>query len=183
MRAVSAARPDAAAAARLSRTPLYNARLRTTCVPTQIQGGHAENALPQSVRGLVNCRVMPGHGADEIAAQLKRLIADPAVEVSQLRTLDPSPASALSPQLLTTIESAGQAVWPGVPVLPILLTGATDGRHLRAGGIPTYGLTGLFIEIDDIRAHGKDERLPVRSFVEAQDFLARVVTSLAAAGD
>jgi acetylornithine deacetylase/succinyl-diaminopimelate desuccinylase-like protein len=178
MRAVLRTPPDAAAAARLSKNPLYNARLRTTCVPTQIEGGHAENALPQSARAAINCRVMPGHAADEIGRELASVVADPAVELSQIRTMDPSPASLLPPTLMQTIERAGAAVWPGVPVLPILLTGATDGRHLRTGGIPCYGLTGLFVDVDDVRAHGRDERLLVRSFIEAHDFLTRVVLGL-----
>jgi acetylornithine deacetylase/succinyl-diaminopimelate desuccinylase-like protein len=178
MRAVAGTPPGSAAAARLSKVPLYNARLRTTCVPTQVQGGHAENALPQSARVTINCRVLPGHAADEIARALLGVIADPAVELTQVHTMDPSPASPLPPGLLSTVERASAAVWPGVPVLPILLTGATDGRHLRAAGVPTYGLTGLFVDINDIRAHGRDERLPVRSFIEAQDFLGRVVMDL-----
>ncbi|HEV3031088.1 MAG TPA: M20/M25/M40 family metallo-hydrolase [Polyangia bacterium] len=179
MRAVTATPPDAAAAARLAKTPLYNARLRTTCVPTQMQGGHAENALPQSARVTINCRVLPGHSADEVARELVGVIADPAVELAQNRSMDASPPSPLPAALLATIERAGAAVWPGTPVLPILLTGATDGRHLRAAGIPCYGLTGLFVDIDDIRAHGRDERLLVRSFIEAHDFLGRLVTALA----
>ena len=121
---------------------------------------------------------MPGHGADEIARELVGVIADPSVELAQIRTMDPSPASRLSPALLGTIERAGAAVWPGVPVLPILLTGATDGRHLRTAGIPCYGLTGLFVDVDDIRAHGRDERLLVRAFIEAHEFLTRVVLGL-----
>jgi len=179
MRAVTATPPDAAAAARLSKTPLYNARLRTTCVPTQMQGGHAENALPQSARVTINCRVLPGHSADEVARALVGVIADPAVELAQIRSMDASPPSPLPAALLATIERAGAAVWPGTPVLPILLTGATDGRHLRAAGIPCYGLTGLFVDVDDIRAHGRDERLLVRSFIEAHDFLGRLVSALA----
>lgn len=179
MRAVAAARPDPAAADRLSRSAYYNARLRTTCVPTEIAGGHAENALPQSARATVNCRALPGHGAEEVRQALVATVADPQVHVEMRHPMDPSPSSPLSPALLAVLERAGAAVWPGVPVVPILLTGATDGRFLRAAGIPTYGLTGLFVDIDDIRAHGRDERLLVRSFYEAQDFLHRVVEDLA----
>jgi acetylornithine deacetylase/succinyl-diaminopimelate desuccinylase-like protein len=127
----------------------------------------------------VNCRVLPGHGADEIAGALRAAIDDPAVTLTQLHDWDASPASPLPPELVATIERATAAVWPGVPVLPVLLTGATDGRFLRAAGIPTYGLTGLFVEIEDIRAHGRDERLLVRSFDEARGFLTRVVRDLA----
>jgi acetylornithine deacetylase/succinyl-diaminopimelate desuccinylase-like protein len=169
----------AAAAARVATKPVFNARLRTTCVPTLMEGGHAENALPQMARITINCRVLPGHDAGEIARELRAVIDDPAVELTQLHQWDASPASPLPPELLATIERAGAALWPGVPVQPILLTGATDGRFLRAGGIPTYGLTGIFVDIDDIRAHGRDERLLVKSFSEGHDFLWRVVRALA----
>jgi acetylornithine deacetylase/succinyl-diaminopimelate desuccinylase-like protein len=179
MRAVAATRPDAAAAERLARLPFYNARLRTTCVPTMITGGHAENALPQSARATVNCRVLPGHAPDEIQAELARAVADPTVAISVATPLDPSPASPLPPDLQASSARAAGAVWPGVPVLPIMIPGATDGRFLRPAGIPTYGLTGLFVDVGDIRAHGQDERLPVKSFESAQDFLYRVVVGLA----
>jgi acetylornithine deacetylase/succinyl-diaminopimelate desuccinylase-like protein len=168
----------AAAATRLSTNPVFNARLRTTCVPTLMEGGHAENALPQTARITINCRVLPGHDAAEIARELTAVVADPAVTLTQLHQWDASPASPLPPELLATIERAGAALWPGVPVQPVLVTGATDGRFLRAAGIPTYGLTGEFVDIDDIRAHGRDERLLVRSFLEAHDFLLRVVREL-----
>jgi acetylornithine deacetylase/succinyl-diaminopimelate desuccinylase-like protein len=180
MHAVAADHPDPAAAERLSRLPFYNARLRTTCVPTLISGGHAENALPQLARATVNCRVLPGHDTAEIQAELARAVADPAVAISVVEPLDPSPASPLPPELVAAIGRATGAVWPGVPVVPIMLTGATDGRHLRSAGIPTYGLTGLFVDVGDIRAHGQDERLPVKSFEGAQDFLYRVVVGLTA---
>jgi acetylornithine deacetylase/succinyl-diaminopimelate desuccinylase-like protein len=180
MRAVAATPPDAAAGARLAKMPIYNARLRTTCVPTLMQGGHAENALPQSARVTINCRVLPGHSAEEVARELVGVIADPAVELAQIRSMEQSPPSALPPDLTAAVERAAGGVWPGTPLLPILMTGATDGRHLRAAGIPCYGMTGLFVDIDDIRAHGRDERLLVRSFVEAHDFLWRLVTGLAA---
>jgi acetylornithine deacetylase/succinyl-diaminopimelate desuccinylase-like protein len=181
MRAVVTGAPDAVAAARLSKDAHYNAKLRTTCVPTLMQGGHAENALPQSAKITINCRVLPGHSADDVARELQGAIADPGVELAQIRTMDPNPASEVPPALMATIERATAATWPGVPVLPVLLSGATDGRHLRAAGIPCYGLTGMFVDVDDIRAHGRDERLLVRSFLEAHDFLTRVVRALAQA--
>jgi acetylornithine deacetylase/succinyl-diaminopimelate desuccinylase-like protein len=180
LRAVAASPADTAAAARLAKVPVYNARLRTTCVPTLMQGGHAENALPQSARVTINCRVLPGHSADEVARELVGVIADPAVELAQIRSMEQSPPSTLPPELTASIERAAGVVWPGTPLLPILMTGATDGRHLRAAGIPCYGMTGLFVDIDDVRAHGRDERLLVRSFIEAHEFLWRLVTGLAA---
>jgi acetylornithine deacetylase/succinyl-diaminopimelate desuccinylase-like protein len=183
LRAVAAgAHPDAAAADRLSRLPRFNARLRTTCVPTTIEGGHAENALPQNARATVNCRVLPGHDTAEVAEALTRAVDDTAVAITVLAPIDAGPPSPLSPDLIATIARAGAAVWPGVPVVPVMVAGATDGRFLRRAGIPTYGLTGLFIDVGDIRAHGQDERLPVASFYEAQDFLYRVVTALAGGG-
>jgi acetylornithine deacetylase/succinyl-diaminopimelate desuccinylase-like protein len=178
LRAVAATPPDLGAAARLSQVARTNARLRTTCVPTMMSGGHAENALPQSARVTINCRVLPGHTAEEVARELVGVIADPAVDLTQAKTMDVSPPSPLPADLLVTIERVSAAVWPGVPVLPVLLTGATDGRYLRAAGIPCYGLTGLFVDVDDIRAHGRDERLLVRSFIEAHDFLTRLVAAL-----
>jgi acetylornithine deacetylase/succinyl-diaminopimelate desuccinylase-like protein len=180
MRAVLRTPPDAAAAARLSANAHDNARLRTTCVPTQIAGGHAPNALPQSARATINCRLLPGHAADEIGRELAAAIADPGVALTQTSTMTASAASTLPPDVLATIERAAAAVWPGVPVLQVMMTGATDGRYLRAAGIPTFGLTGLFVDVDDVRAHGRDERLLVRSFIEAHEFLWRVVTALAA---
>jgi acetylornithine deacetylase/succinyl-diaminopimelate desuccinylase-like protein len=183
LRAVAAPHPDGRAALRLSRLPRFNARLRTTCVPTMISGGHAENALPQSARAIVNCRVLPGQGAASVQAALVDAIADPAVGISVVELpLDPNPPSPLPPELVATVARAADAVWPGVPVVPVMVTGATDGRFLRAAGIPTYGLTGLFIDVGDIRAHGQDERLPVKSFVEAQDFLYHVVVALTGGG-
>jgi acetylornithine deacetylase/succinyl-diaminopimelate desuccinylase-like protein len=178
MRAVAGARPDPAAAERLSRLPHYNACLRTTCVPTQISGGHAENALPQAARATVNCRVLPGHSADEVVAALRAAIDDAAVKIDVKETPITNLSSPLPPDFVSTIERAGAAVWPGVPVVPILLAGATDGRFLRAAGIPTYGLTGLFVDVADIRAHGRDERLLVSSFFDAQDFLYRLILDL-----
>jgi acetylornithine deacetylase/succinyl-diaminopimelate desuccinylase-like protein len=180
LRAVARTPPDLAAAARLSSIPRYNARLRTTCVPTEISGGHAPNALPQSARVNINCRVLPGHTADDVARELNLAVADPAVELSRVSAMDASPPSPLPAELSSVIERAAAAVWPGVPLLPVMGTGATDGRFLRAAGIPTYGLTGLFVDIDDVRAHGRDERLLARSFVEAHAFLTRVVWALAA---
>jgi len=178
MRAVAGQPADLGAAERLSRLPFYNARLRTTCTPTTITGGHAENALPQHARALVNCRVLPGHDTAEVQGELGRAVADPAVTISVATPMDPSPASPLPSELVAALARAAGTVWSGVPVVPIMLTGATDGRFLRAAGIPTYGMTGLFVDVADIRAHGKDERLLVKSFTDAQDFLYRVVGAL-----
>jgi acetylornithine deacetylase/succinyl-diaminopimelate desuccinylase-like protein len=184
MRAVAAVPEGQAlegeALARLSGSPFYNARLRTTCVPTQLQGGHAENALPQRATAVINCRILPGETPDQVRAALVQAIGDPAVAVTALGKRDAAPPSPLLPELMTAVSAATAALWPGVVVLPVMQPGATDGRFLRAAGIPTYGVSGMFRDVDDVRAHGKDERIPVRSLYEGQEFVWRLVTALTA---
>jgi acetylornithine deacetylase/succinyl-diaminopimelate desuccinylase-like protein len=174
---------DAAAAARLSEHPSYNAVLRTTCTATRVEAGHANNALPQLARAIVNCRILPGHPADEVKAQLAGAIDDPRVEIAQIDVefSAPAPPAEVDPQLLAVVEGISQAMWPGVPVIPTMSSGATDSRYFRGAGIPAYGISGMFHDIDDVRAHGRDERLPVRSFYEGLEFLGRLVDALAAA--
>jgi acetylornithine deacetylase/succinyl-diaminopimelate desuccinylase-like protein len=180
MRAISAeGKPlDPAAVARLSAVAFYNARLRTTCVPTLIEGGHAENALPQRATATVNCRALP----DEVPAELQRTLAavigDPAVKIEPVKPPDGGPPSPLLPELMTAVERVTGELWPGVVVLPVMQPGATDGRFLRAAGIPTYGVSGMFRDVTDIRAHGRDERIPVRSFQESQEFVYRLLRAL-----
>ena len=179
MKAVTAGKPDPAAAARLSKTALYNALLRTTCIPTRLEAGHAENALPQLARATVNCRVVPGEDPGEVRATLARLVNDPAVKVTPSATTAPvSPASPLRPDLMQAIERVTGELFPGVPVIPVMSTGATDGAFLRTAGIPTYGVSGIFEDIDDVRAHGRDERLGVSAFYEAREFLYRLIRAV-----
>ena len=179
MKAVSGTTPDPAAAARLSKTALYNALLRTTCIPTRLDAGHAENALPQVARATVNCRVIPGEDPAHVRAALERLVTDPNVPVTPAGTSSPvSPPSPLRPDLMQAIERITAELWPGVPVIPVMSTGATDGTFLRTAGIPTYGVSGLFEDIDDVRAHGRDERLAVSAFYEGREFLYRLVRAL-----
>jgi acetylornithine deacetylase/succinyl-diaminopimelate desuccinylase-like protein len=179
MTAVTAAKPDPAAAARLSKTALYNALLRTTCIPTRLEAGHAENALPQLARATVNCRVIPGEDPGEVRATLARLVNDRAVTVTPSANSAPvSPASPLRPDLMQAIERVNGELFAGVPVIPVMSTGATDGAYLRTAGIPTYGVSGLFEDIDDVRAHGRDERLGVSAFYEAREFLYRLVRAV-----
>ena len=182
MKAVSGAKPDPAAAARLSKTALYNALLRTTCIPTRLDAGHAENALPQMARATVNCRIVPSEAPAQVRATLERLVNDPAVTVTPAANSAPvSPASPLRPDLMQAIERVNDELFPGVPVIPVMSTGATDGAYLRTGGIPTYGVSGIFEDIDDVRAHGRDERLGVSAFYEAREFLYRLVRAVALA--
>jgi acetylornithine deacetylase/succinyl-diaminopimelate desuccinylase-like protein len=163
---------------RLAQSPFYNARLRTTCVPTRVEAGQADNALPQRATAVVNCRLLPGDAPADVRATLIKVVGDPAVTVDPMAESDAGPPSPLLPELMTAIEATTSALWPGVVVLPMMSPGATDGRFLRAAGIPTYGVSALFRDVDDVRAHGRDERIPVRSLYESQEFLYRLLRPL-----
>jgi acetylornithine deacetylase/succinyl-diaminopimelate desuccinylase-like protein len=171
MRKVASGANDPAAIARLSKTPLYNALMRTTCVATMLEAGHAENALPQTAKATVNCRMLPGEDAAAVEKTIVRVINDTSVHLAPIDTAIPSPASPLRPDLFNAIDAAVKAVWGPVPIVPQMETGATDGLYLRNAGIPVYGISGLFIAIDDVRAHGKDERVPIKSFDDSIDFM------------
>jgi acetylornithine deacetylase/succinyl-diaminopimelate desuccinylase-like protein len=177
MRAVSR-RSDLEAAARLAKSPFYNAVLRTTCVATELSGGHAENALPQTARATVNCRIFPGSDPRDIKRTLEGVVADEAVRLAPLSPANPSLPSPLLPEVMGAIERITEEMWPGVPVVPTMSSGATDGLYLRNAGIPTYGVSGIFGDIDDARAHGKDERILVSSFYEGREFLYRLMRAL-----
>jgi acetylornithine deacetylase/succinyl-diaminopimelate desuccinylase-like protein len=182
MRAVAQAVPDPAAAKRLADgSPHYNAMMRTTCVPTLLQGGHAENALPQLARAVVNCRLLPGADPREVDATLERVLADDGIAINATSQRAPSLPSPLRADVMAAVERHTKEMWPGVVVLPTMATGATDGRYLRDAGIPTYGVDGIFTDVDDARAHGKDERVGAREFYEGREFLYRLVKSLSAA--
>ncbi|CAL1692912.1 Succinyl-diaminopimelate desuccinylase [Brevundimonas subvibrioides] len=178
MRAVVAgAGPDAAAAARISAVnPVWNATLRTTCIPTLIEGGHAPNAQPQHVSANINCRIFPGNTIADTQAQLATLIDNPAIAIATVGAPDPtSPPPALSDAIMGPIRQVAGAMWPGVPILPTMSTGATDGRFTNAAGIPTYGVTGMFGDPDGGGTHGLNERIRVRSLYEGRDFLFELV--------
>jgi acetylornithine deacetylase/succinyl-diaminopimelate desuccinylase-like protein len=177
MRALAATPADMAAAERLAKQPSYNAILRTTCVPTLLQGGHAENALPQLARAVVNCRMLPDDTADNVMQTLVREIGDKEIAVTPVAQARPGPASPLSPALMRALDRITSAMWPGVPVVPVMGTGATDGKWFRMAGIATYGV-GAFEDVDDSRAHGRDERLGVRQFYEEREFLYRLIRAL-----
>lgn len=178
MRGVLQSPPDAAAIAYLSSTPYYNSRLRTTCVATRLDAGHADNALPQRARATVNCRVLPGESIDAVQNTLETVIGDIQVSITRAAVATPSPPSPLTGEMLDAIETITEEMWPGVPVIPTMSTGATDGLYLRNAGIPVYGVSGLFGEIDDVRAHGQNERILVKSFFDGQEFLYRLTTTL-----
>lgn len=179
MKAVIQNPDDRAAVARLSSTPLYNALLRTTCVATMLSGGHAENALPQSATAVVNCRLLPVDTQDNVQRTLEQVLADPKIRVSVMTPAKASQHVPTNPQVLSAVTAAAAKSWPGVPVIPQMGTGASDGVYLNGAGIPTYGVSGIFIDEDDVRAHGRDERVPVKAFDEALPFMYQVVTALA----
>lgn len=165
--------------AHLAESPYYNALLRTTCVATMMHAGHAENALPQLARATVNCRLLPGDKPEDVQSTLVRIAADDKVSITPIAPAKPSEPSPLTPEVLGAIERITQEMWPGVPVVPTMGTGATDGLYFRNAGIPIYGVSGLFEDINDVRTHGKDERMLVQSFFEGQEFLWRLVNALA----
>jgi acetylornithine deacetylase/succinyl-diaminopimelate desuccinylase-like protein len=178
MKSLVSARPDPAAIGRLTAQPPYNAQMRTTCVATRLEGGHADNALPQLARAMVNCRILPGQTVEEIQKQLEHVFADPKLVVTPIPRDTGSDASALNKDLLAAVEKLSAKYWPGAPIVPTMSAGATDGRFLRNAGIPTYGHSGLVADIFDVRAHGKDERVSVQAMFEGEQYLYELVKAL-----
>jgi acetylornithine deacetylase/succinyl-diaminopimelate desuccinylase-like protein len=159
-------------------TPAWNATLRTTCVATQIEGGHAKNALPQLAAANVNCRVLPEDSAEYVNSTLQKVISDDRVTLTIDGEVQQGPPSPMRADLMQTIGRLTNTLWPGVPAVPMMVMGATDGLYLRVAGIPTYGVQGFFFDRDDIRFHGRDERMNIQSFYEGQTFLYELVKSL-----
>jgi acetylornithine deacetylase/succinyl-diaminopimelate desuccinylase-like protein len=179
MRAIGQGDPDAAVIERMTANPAYNAQLRTTCVATMVQAGHAENALPQSAKATVNCRILPHDDPDEVDRLLVKAIGNDKIVVSNASKPLRSPASPLNGDLVRTLESLTQQMWPGVPVVPAMSTGATDSRFLRNAGIPMYGVSGMFLEPADTRLHGLDERIEIQRLYDGREFLYRLVSEVA----
>jgi acetylornithine deacetylase/succinyl-diaminopimelate desuccinylase-like protein len=177
MRAL-ARRADPRAAARFSATPAGNALLRTTCVATRLFGGHADNALPQVARATVNCRMLPDHSPDSVEATLRRVLADTAIALTRINQPRPSPPSPLRDDVMRPVERLAGEMWPGVRVVPEMSMGATDGLFTRNAGIPTYGVSAVFDDPNDVRAHGRDERVGVKAFHDAAEFWYRLVRAL-----
>ena len=164
-------------------TTAWNATLRTTCVATEIEGGHAKNALPQLAAANVNCRVLPDDAVAYVESTLKQTIADDQVSLKIDGEVSKGPSSPMREDVLRAVSRLTDTLWPGVPTVPIMVMGATDGLYLRAAGIPTYGVQGFFMDRDDIRFHGRDERMGVTAFFEGQTFLYELVKALSRAGD
>lgn len=181
MRAVAQTPPDLAAADRLSETVRLNAQLRTTCVATLISGGHAENALPQRAKATIQCRMMPGDTADHVQAELVRTLNDPKIAVTLDAPPIVSPESQPTPQIVAKATKAIHSMWPGVPIVPKMATGFSDGRQTRNAGIPTYDLGGMWSDVDENRAHGRDERIGAREFEESVEYTYRLVKAMSAA--
>ena len=170
---------DKAAADRLSRESSYVGTTRTTCVVTMLKAGHAENALPQSATATVNCRVFPGIPVVEIEGVLKRVIGNEAVEFKQLGEPTESPISELRPDVVAAVSKAEHARYPSVKVMAYMESGGTDGMHFRKAGIPTWGVSGLFMNPDEMYAHGLNERLPIKAFYDALDHWSIILRELA----
>lgn len=161
-----------------TQSPGMNSMLRTTCVATQLEGGHAPNALPQLAAANINCRIFPDDSAEHVLATLKQVADDPQAIVTVKTDEGKAPPSPMRPDIMKAFSQITDTMWPGVITVPEMSTGASDGRYLRAAGIPTYGIQGFFLDRDDVRAHGRDERMPVQSFYEGQTFLYELVKRL-----
>jgi len=180
IRAALADKPDPSAMSfvRLAANPFYNAQLRTTCVATMLQGGHAVNALPQLATAQVNCRIMPGEPVEDVKATIVRVLDDDKITVSQIDKAVLSAPSALHEEIMGAIEKLTQEFFAGAVVLPTMSAGATDGSYLRNAGIPTYGHSGMAVDVNENRVHGRDERAPAKSFYQGNEYLYRLVKML-----
>ena len=187
MKAVAKEPPDAAAVRRLSENAYYNSLLRTTCVATMLSGGHAPNALPQTARANVNCRIFPGEDPQEVLKTLERVSNDPKVKISVVAQTDPAgkvvpvvavPPSPLLPEVTRAMEKTLGSMWPSIPVVATMSTGATDGKYARLAGIPTYGISCMFFDKNDDRSHGKDERVGVQDFYGGVAFNYKLIREL-----
>jgi acetylornithine deacetylase/succinyl-diaminopimelate desuccinylase-like protein len=178
MLAVAKDPPDLAAAQRLADgSPYYNSILRTTCVATRLEGGHADNALPQMARAVINCRIFPGDTVQFVRATLAGILADPEIALTSGGAGQPSPASPLLPEVMGPVERLSDQMWPGLPVLPVMDPWAGDSAPVRRAGIPTFGVSGTFS--DELgNAHGANERLGIVEFDQSVDFLYRLLKSL-----
>ena len=191
MKAILRTPPDSAAVARLSVDARYNSTLHTTCVATRLSAGHANNALPQLAQANVNCRILPGHSAEEVRQKLIGIFADPKIVVRYVddagNVYDHTPEKkAFSPMLppdeiLRPLARIADEMWNGVPVIPDMETGASDSIHTIAAGLPSYGINGVAIDQDDVRAHGRDERVRVSSFYDGVEFYGRYLKALTSA--
>jgi acetylornithine deacetylase/succinyl-diaminopimelate desuccinylase-like protein len=188
MRELLSAKPDPEAIKRLSTDPVVNAVIRTTCVATRLDAGHANNALPQSAKAVVNCRILPGHSAEEVRQTLVNVVGDPRVSVryiSETNEILPTAESKkgmtpppLNAEVMRAAEKVAGEMWPGLPVVPMMSAGASDAVYATAGGYPVYQVSGGALDRNDIRAHGRDERIRAEDFYRGVDFHYRFIKEL-----
>ncbi len=179
MSALAKAPDDQAALTTLLKDPSYNAILHTTCVATQMEGGHAPNALPQRATVTLSCRVMQGTTPEQVKETLEQAIGDSQVKVSIVRRREGSSAPPLTAEIMGPVKAMAAKLWPGVPVAPLMSAGATDGRFLMNAGIPTYGMSGMFAKSGESNSHGLNEKRRVKSLYEGQQFLEGIVRAYA----
>ena len=163
--------------AQVSAIPRYNSILRTTCVATRLEAGHADNALPQRAQATVNCRLLPKEDPEFVRAELQKLAGQKVKVTARNQALSSEPTDIASPTY-KTIQAVSESFWPGVPVIPTMSSGATDGSRLRNDGIPTFGTSGIFLEFGEVRMHGRDERVPIKSLFEGQQYLYQLTKAL-----
>jgi acetylornithine deacetylase/succinyl-diaminopimelate desuccinylase-like protein len=174
---------DTTAMRRLSEgSPWLSSLLRTTCVATLLDGGHANNALPQTAGANINCRLLPDERPDDVLDTIRRVVNDTSVHVTVSSPAVLSPVSPLDPEVFEPIDSITAAMWPGAAVIPNMDAGASDNVWLRNAGMPVYGVSGVPLDYDDIRWHGKDERIQVSAFYQGVEFTYRLVRALAGGG-
>jgi acetylornithine deacetylase/succinyl-diaminopimelate desuccinylase-like protein len=178
LRAVANEPPDPAAAERLSQIVRLNAQLRTTCVATLISGGHAENALPQRAKATIQCRMMPGDTAEHVQGALTAALNDPKITVTLDSPPIVSPESPPTAQLTGKVARVVHSMWPGVPLVPTMATGFSDDRQTRNAGIVSYDLSGVWADVNENRAHGRDERVGVREFDESVEYTYRLMKAM-----
>jgi acetylornithine deacetylase/succinyl-diaminopimelate desuccinylase-like protein len=178
MHAVAQEPPDLAAAERLSQNVRLNAQLRTTCVATLISGGHAENALPQRARATVQCRMMPGDSADNVQTLLVATLADSAISVTLDAPPIVSPESPPTPQLMKRVASLVHSMWPRVAIIPTMATGFSDDRQTRNAGMVSYDISGVWEDVDENRAHVRDDRVGIQAFDESVEFTYRLIKTM-----
>jgi acetylornithine deacetylase/succinyl-diaminopimelate desuccinylase-like protein len=178
MRALVAGTADADAIARLTAVPQYHGLTRNTWAATRVDAGQSNNTIPQAARAIVNCRLLPGEPPDAMERLMNEVIADERITVRQVVNGKPSPASPLTPEVMEAVESVTEQMWPGIPVVPVMGIGATDSLYMRAAGIPMYGVSGIFLDVDDVRAHAPNERISIQSYYEGQEFLYRLIRAL-----
>ena len=181
LQAIAAGHADSAAIARVSETPMYNSSMRNTCVATMLEAGDAENALPQLAQATVQCRLLPGESAAATRDTLARVVSDTAIHVTIKGEPEGAPESPLNPEVMAAMEQATHALWPEIIVLPVMDPWSGDGRRFRNAGLPVYGVSGVFYDIDDIRSHGRDERVSAEAFYQGVEFTYRFMKALTGA--